>query len=93
MQPQGELLAWRTGPTTGRGMAEIGHRYAVYLPDTGFREDIGLGLPAGRYEARWLDPVACLTISTDTLVHNGGYIFLKLPTNRQELVLILRRTP
>lgn len=91
MQPQVELLAWKTGPIFARGMADPGRCYAVYLSDIGARIEIGLGLPPGNYQAKWYDPVVCERIATITVNHAGGYAFLPLPVPHQELALALWR--
>jgi hypothetical protein len=66
---------------------DAGRCYAIYWADAGDLERVGISLPSGDYEFRWLDPVACETISTEHKSHAGGHCHCTLPANRQELSL------
>jgi hypothetical protein len=89
MNPQPALLAWDSGPVPASALADAGRCCAVYWSDVGDTERAGISLPAGEYELRWLDPVACETISTQRTTHAGGHLFCALPANRQELALAI----
>jgi hypothetical protein len=87
MTPEPALLAWNSGPVPASTLVDAGRCYAIYWADAGDLERVGISLPSGDYEFRWLDPVACETISTEHKSHAGGHCHCTLPANRQELSL------
>lgn len=89
MTPQPALLAWDSGPVPASMLVDAGRCSAIYWSQVGDVERAGISLPAGDYEFRWLDPVACETIATERVTHASGHVTCALPANRQELALTI----
>ena len=74
-------------------LAKIGQVYAVYLWGSGPTLDFVLALPAGNYEATWVNPSDGKVISRRTIDgHTGGGRTLKTPIFLEDLALkVIRR--
>ncbi len=84
----------------GRALAAEGHQVDVFTRQAtpagpavvtdrpGFRV---INLPAGVYTVRWLDPVDCQTLLTETIDHPGRRLPLTLPLAADDLVLLLKK--
>ena len=91
LMPMNEIFAWNSGAASAAAMGQPGKRYIVYDDGDGGLEKHGLGLPAGNYAIRWLDPVTCKEIYTETKTHGGNYLRLLAPNVPGEVVVILEK--
>ncbi|HEU0040617.1 MAG TPA: cellulase family glycosylhydrolase [Verrucomicrobiae bacterium] len=72
-------------------LVETGKQYAVYLFG-GSPANLEVELPAGNYQAEWLDPVTGKVGPKTRLKHTGGAALLKSPSYAPDVVLrIVRR--
>ena len=95
------------GVTSGaycRGISEPGRQYALYLhhstgagetaymvtPGT-YVEKLVLDLPAGSYEADWVDPASGTVVRTDTFSHPGGHRTFASPRHSIDIALRITR--
>ncbi len=80
-----------TGQANLYALVETGKQYAVYLFG-GSQANLELELPAGNYQAEWLDPVTGKVGPKTRLKHPGGTALLKSPSYAPDVVLrIVRR--
>ncbi len=94
-----EIQVWELKPTNDilppsisdkiQVMGESGRRYAVYFAEDTAGSTHTLTLPRGKWKARWLDPVACKDIHTETLTCNGDNLTVTTPAHSGEVVLFL----
>jgi len=82
-----EVFAGEAGK--GQGMSDPGRLYALYFAEEipGAKHD--LSLPPAEWSVRWLDPVACKDIKTETVKHDGGNLTLTPPKHSGEVALLL----
>jgi hypothetical protein len=78
-----------------RVLAEDGKAYAVYLhrskPGPAEALQLELEIPAGRYQATWIDPQAGSVSGQRVLNHPGGTCSLSSPPFREDIALKLAR--
>lgn len=85
-----------------RCISNPGIQYALYLHHSELKkphgtsyvvkpaqyvETLELNLPAGAYEARWVEPAAGATIRTERVLSDGGSIKLTTPEHRVDIAL------
>ncbi|MBX9622350.1 MAG: hypothetical protein K2X82_00895 [Gemmataceae bacterium] len=86
-----------------RAIGEPGRQYAVYLHhSTGekgpvyqvtpgkYRETLTLALPAGRYQADWVEPATGAVLAAETWDHAGGDRAVTTPEHRVDIALRVR---
>jgi hypothetical protein len=85
----GEVFAGEAGK--GQAMGDPGRLYALYLAEDtpGAKRD--LSLPPGEWSLRWLDPIRCRDIKTETVQHDGGPLALTTPEHGGEAALLITR--
>ena len=71
-------------------LVERGRQYAIYIRG-GDRIDLKLDLPAGDYEAEWLDPITGKTTRVEQPVAGGGAVTLPSPRYPKDIALRLVR--
>jgi len=72
-------------------LAEPGKQYALYLTGaSGSR--VEAALPAGIYEATWIDPQTNAVISKETVTAGAGPTWLNIPTSGEDIALRLLRS-
>ncbi len=78
-------------PAKGRvqALVEPGRQYAIYLQGRPLTE-VTLALPAGTYEAEWIDVITGNTAGRTRLSHTRGDAGLAVPAGRDEIALQLR---
>jgi len=87
-----------------RGMSERGEQYALYhhhsklepyvytvVPGS-YEERLALDLPAGAYQADWVDPATGKVLGTETFTHQGGDRTFTTPTHGVDIALRIKRT-
>jgi hypothetical protein len=74
---------------TARALAEPGKAYVIYVRG-GTQANLVLELPAGRYQAEWLNPRTG-TIDKREEVEHGGTLTLESPLYREDIALRLVR--
>src|SRR5258706_6844812 len=72
--------------TKAYALVETGKQYAVYLFG-GPQANLEVELPAGNYQAEWLDPVTGKVGPKTRLKHAGGSALLKSPSYEPDVVL------
>lgn len=93
MRPMPEIVKKVTPAASSRVLGEAGKAYAVYIHATGGGErelTLALDLPAGRYEAAWLDPKTGATLKRERLRHGGGEREFLSPADSEDLALRIR---
>jgi hypothetical protein len=81
--------------TTARVLSQPGKQYAVYLRG-GHAPSLRLDLPAGRYEAEWVNTRNGKVEKTEELDHSGGEVALSAPGYEDDIALRVtapRRSP
>ena len=95
------------GTVSVRVLGEPGKAYAGYIHRSAapgwenaqklnrgmFQEAFRLEVPAGTYQAEWLDPATGKPVGGERLTHDGGALRLPTPAYETDLALRLRRTP
>ena len=71
-------------------LSRPGVAYALYVSGAG-RSEVTVRLPAGRYKAEWVDPIAGNLASQETFAHGGGDRALRLPAYADDVALRLNR--
>lgn len=92
MKPMHEVVRTaRTDKFRAYCLAEAGRAYAVYAH--GERRDaIALDLPAGRYEAKWIDPRTGEELGGESIDHGGGERAINTPRYEVDIALrVVRR--
>lgn len=69
-------------------LADPGRAYAVYL-DGRLRGELVLDVPAGTYDATWIDVVDGSTLRSDRVMHSGGHLALSAPDYGLDVALRL----
>ena len=91
MRPDRNVVALAPGAFR-QALAEPGKAYAIYL-DAPLTGDLEVDVPAGDYEATWIDALTGDTLRTGMVRHGGGRLRLPPPTYPHEAaVRLLRRT-
>ena len=95
------------GGTYCRGISQPGEQYALYhhhsvLEDSNkeyyvvtpgkYAETLVLDLPAGAYQADWVDPATGSVLSSVTFTHQGGNKALISPEHAVDIALRIKRT-
>lgn len=88
LAPHNEIF----GSPAGAVLAIPGRRYAIWAGDRPGDGQIRLGIAAGTYTVRWLDPIACREAGTSSVTHPGSHLTLTAPEGLTEVVLSLTRT-
>ncbi len=87
-----------------RVLSEPGRQYAVYIHHSGERktgsyevapgsygESLVLDLPAGNYQADWVDPASGSVVESKKIEHQGGSFTLVAPRYKVDIALRIRR--
>jgi hypothetical protein len=86
-------VAMRGGlPPNGRVrvLSEPGQQYAAYVFG-GPTANLSLALPAGRYQAEWIDPSSGKTLKTETVIATDAATTMQSPAYDPDIALRLRR--
>ncbi len=89
-----------------RGMSEPGKQYAYYhhhskfgrntasyqVTPGNYREDLLLYLPAGAYQADWVNAATGAVISSKKFTHEGGNYTITTPNHSVDIALRVKRT-
>ena len=76
---------------TARALVEPGQAYALYIRG-GTQANLKLDLPAGAYQAEWLNPRSGNIDKKETLNHRGGSVLVASPDYEEDIALrIMRR--
>ena len=75
---------------TARVLANPGHQYAAYVRGDGLSE-LTLDLPAGSYQAGWIDTKTGKCATSDLPEHAGGKRTLSVPHYSEDIALRLTR--
>jgi hypothetical protein len=92
--------------TYARGMSEPGKQYAYYhhhstfgrntasykVTPGNYQENLVLNLPAGTYQADWVNAATGATISTRKLTFDGGSQTVSTPAHTVDMALRVKRT-
>jgi hypothetical protein len=92
--------------TYARGMSEPGKQYAYYHHHSSFgrntasykvapgnyQETLVLHLPAGSYQADWVDAATGSVITSEKFTHGGGNRTIGTPTHTVDCALRIKRT-
>lgn len=90
MRPMNEAYTGGAGAARVQTMGLPGVRYLAHFAGMAPGARPVFGLPAGAWRVRWLDPVACTEVSTETIAaHPGGYFPAPAPAGLAEAVLHL----
>lgn len=73
--------------------ATSGRESVAYLAGDSKGAEIEIGLPAGRYAAKWYDPRTGQHVSTKEGTQKKGSVRLETPFFRSDMVLLLRAIP
>jgi hypothetical protein len=91
MRPDQSAVALAPGAFR-EALVEPGKAYAVYL-DAPLTGDLEMDVPAGDYEATWIDAVTGETLRTANVRHDGGRLRLPAPAYAHEAaVRLVHRT-
>jgi hypothetical protein len=86
-----------------RGISEPGKQYALYhhhsqlkpyvykVVPGAYEESLILDLPAGTYQADWVDPSTGEILGTKTLRHAGGHCTVSTPKHAVDMALRIKR--
>ena len=104
MQPANQALKTQLPPgASARVLVRAGEDYLVYLhgpkdgPNGGrssYREgeiSLGLALPSGEFEAKWLDPIACCPCGRSQFTHWEGVREFSVPAFQDDIALLVRK--
>ena len=80
------------GPPTARALAEVGQAYAVHV-NGGPQTQVALELPAGDYQAEWLNTATGEVDRREEFSHVGGTRPLDSPVYAEDIALRLKRVP
>jgi hypothetical protein len=72
-------------------MGDHGRLCALYLAGGTPGAKHALDLPSGDWSLRWLDPVACKDIKTESVSHSSGHLSLATPEHGGEVALLVKR--
>lgn len=91
LQPCNEILAWNAGDVRIRAMGDAGNRYILHIAEGAPQTTLMLGVPAGRYRARWHSPANCHLVREESVQHQGGYLTVRTPLFAEDVALHLER--
>jgi hypothetical protein len=74
---------------TARVLCEPGQAYAIYINGNNLAE-LALELPAGKYNAEWLNTKTGQAEKTESFQHNGGLQTLQVPHYTDDIALRIR---
>ncbi len=77
---------------TIRALVESGKQYALYVHQT-TPVNLALEMPAGNYQAAWINPVNGKVEKEEKLQHAGGVLTFSSPSIAVDMALRIRRTP
>ncbi len=91
MTPDAKAIA-RVVPeaTSARTLSEPGQAYAIYLHG-GTKVELTLNLPAGRYQAEWLNPRTGKVESSQEIQSHGSRVEVASPRYEEDVALRIRR--
>ncbi|MBN1418370.1 MAG: hypothetical protein JXP34_06305 [Planctomycetes bacterium] len=75
---------------TARALVERGKAYAIYIKG-GTKANLAVDLPAGAYEAQWIDTKTGATARAETFDHAGGARTLASPRYAEDIALRILR--
>jgi hypothetical protein len=86
------------GPITAakvQALCAPGQSYAIYIntKDGPRQHELSLELPAGNYDAAWIDPLTGAEVATTSFAHAGETKRLAFPLFTQDIALAIRATP
>ena len=106
MKPASDLVKSNLpAGVTARVLAEAGNEYVVYLRTPAAKGEHGdcrhekfgdgqvvfeVSLPAGKFNAEWLDTTACTITKKEAIDHKGGPLKLTSPAFQDDIALHLR---
>ncbi len=76
--------------TSARALSEPGKAYAIYAHD-GKKLELSLDLPAGQYQANWLNPRNGKVDKSQPLESRGGRVEIASPDYEEDVALGIRR--
>jgi hypothetical protein len=71
-------------------LAEAGRAYAIYLRRGVEQGALEVELPAGKYNAEWINPISGSVLKTEGFTHGGGTKSLAAPEPAGEIVLRIK---
>jgi hypothetical protein len=74
-------------------LSERGKAYALYVEATAAAGDLQLSLPAGEYQAEWIDPLNGERMASSGLRGGDAPASLRLPATNRDLALRIVRNP
>lgn len=105
MRPDRSFVVAGVGPGTfARGMSEPGRQYAFYMHHSenkgscyeaipgSYAESLTLNLPAGDYQADWIDPATGSVVESRKIEHTVGNFTLAAPKYSIDIALRLKRS-
>ena len=93
MKPDNKVIAHKAPKESSvRALSEPGHAYAIY-GHGGKKLELALELPAGRYEARWLNPRTGNIVRSEELEARGKRLEISSPEYDADVALSIRRRP
>lgn len=87
MSPDLEVVTWGNSGNA-IAMSEPGQQYALYLDGA---HQLGLNLPGGYYQAKWVDTLSGQNLGNFSFSHAGGEKELSAPDHVHEVALSIRR--
>ncbi len=91
MAPDSKVIARAVPETTSvRALGEPGKAYAIYAHG-GTKVELMLDLPAGRYDADWLNPRTGKVEKSQQLTSGGSRVNLTSPPYTEDIALRIRR--
>lgn len=88
MKPANDILPPNTSDKI-QVLGESGRKYAVYFAEDTAGSKHTLTLSRGKWKARWIDPITCKDISTETLTVNADSLTVTTPIHGGEVALLL----
>jgi hypothetical protein len=102
---KGFLVSGAQSPQYHRALSEPGRQYALYIHHSSdkvggsytvvpgnYREELVVQLPAGPYQAEWIDPETGRGVGSETFSHDGGHRRLQTPSYKIDIALRVKRT-
>ncbi|UCD52250.1 MAG: polysaccharide lyase [Phycisphaerales bacterium] len=91
MKPDNAVITGSTPEgTTARALVEPGRAYAIYVKGNNLRE-LSLDLPAGPYQAEWIDTKTGNIEKSESFTHGGGSKTLAAPGYSDDIALRILR--
>lgn len=93
MAPDPSLIVSGVPPKgAAYALADSGRAYAIYLHG-GNRAELGLDLPAGKYQAEWVDTRTGEIVAGQSLDHGGGRAIVRSPGYSEDIALRITARP